>query len=210
MQTQQIKVENFGKKNYNISQDIPIDFFESFNVEVSHIYIDELFSDEHAQSILHFNVLKHKFRNYQTCVLVDDYNPVDNIFNLKLFLLKLESLDFIPSVIASESRLTDYFEIFLQFLNRKERKNLEQYVEKRRGKIPCSTLIAIWDLVRLGKIEINDNLFLYKNNNFKKFTGERLITILPKKYAHSEYKASQIISRSEHKDSLTKIHHVYF
>lgn len=169
-----------------------------------------MFSDEHIQSILCFNFLKRRLKNCQACILIDDYNPADNIFDIAQFLLKLESFDFIPQAVASESRLADYYKVFLQFLNQKEKKNLEQYIEKRKGKIPCSILIAIWNLIRLGKIEINDDLFLYKNKTFKKFSEERLINVLPKKFAHSEYKASQIISKSEHKDSLSKIHHVYF
>src|SRR3989344_1691131 len=210
MQTQQIKVENFGKKNFNIPSDILTNSLESFNIEVSHIYVDQIFSNEQIQSILYFNFLKGRLRNCQSCILVDDYNPIDNIFNLKQFLLKLESFDLIPVVVASENRLIDYYETFLQFLNRKEKKNLEQYIEKRKGKIPCSTLIAIWNLVRMGKIKVNDDLFLYKNNNFKQFTEERLINILQKKFSHSEYKAFQILSKSKYGDLLTKIHHIYY
>jgi hypothetical protein len=184
-----------------------------YNIEYAHIYTNERFGIEHIKSIkkLHniINKLKQLNKTYVLTVLIDEYNPTRHGLDIKGFLEKLNELNAKPDFVGFESQLTSYKDLLLKEIKGKMKKEYKNYIEKR-GKIPCSFLIAIWHLKRLGLIPIKKGELnnLTKNNNV--FTAEKIITILPKKYQEVEKKALKIIKSTKFKAWVKNIENIFY
>ena len=187
----------------------------NYNIEYAHIYTNEQFNREHLEAswVLNYTIknLNKKNKSYSTVVLIDNYNPNEHILDENTFLYQLKQNNASPDFVAYEAQLVPLYEKVLNSIHKKsKRRSIGQYV-KTREKIPCSFLIVVWDLLRLGLIQ--NGIIYYKNGNGKNtkvFIGEKIITILPERFRPVEERAKEIILNSDYTEALKKIEHIYF
>lgn len=183
-----------------------------YNIEYAHIYSDEFFGKEHKESVkeLHKAIkrLKKLKKSYVLSVLIDEYNPTEHMLDTENFLAILKKLDAKPHFLMLESHLARYKNVLLKKMDGKIKREYEKYI-KKHNKVPCSFLIAIWHLKRLGLIK-NKNGELQQLTKRKQFTANKIITILPKKYQRVELKAIDIIESTIFKKQITNIAHIFF
>lgn len=184
-----------------------------YNIEYAHIYTDESFDINQRDSIKKLeeiiNNLDKEKKDFTLTILIDDYNPTSNTLNINNFLKEVEKYGHKPDFIFLESKLVKDKEMLLKEMKDKERREYEKYINKK-NKIPCSFLIAIWYLKRLGVISINKNELEQLNKNNKAFIAKKIITILPQKYKSVEIKAQEIIKLTKFKKRLKDIEIIYF
>ncbi len=184
-----------------------------YNIEYAHIYADECFDIEQQKSIKELkkvtDKLKQKNKSYVLVVLIDEYNPVKHILNIKNFLEKLEELDVRPDFVCFESQLANYKDLIFQEMKGKIKREYENYIKKHK-KIPCSLLITIWHLKRLGLIKIERGELKNLSKHNKPFIGRKIITILPEKYRKVEEKALKIIESTKFKKCLDNMINIFF
>ncbi len=184
-----------------------------YNIEYAHIYADKLFGKEQQKSIKELrktvNRLKRLNKNYVLTVLIDEYSPSQNRLSIKQFLDKLDELKSKPDYLAFESQLAPYKDLLLKEMKGKIKKEYKTYI-KKHGKIPCSLLIAIWYLKRLGLIKAEKGELTHLSKNNKPFPAKKIITILPKKYQIVEIKALKIIRATRFKKYSAKISNIFF
>ena len=183
-----------------------------YNIEYAHIYADERFGIEQERSIKKLkkiiNQLKQKNKSYVLAVLVDEYNAVRYILNIKNYLEKLKKLDAEPDFIGFESRLAPCKNLILREMKGKIKKNYQNYIKKHK-KLPCSLLVAVWHLKRLGLIETKRG-DLNCLNKKKSFIARNIITILPEKYRKVEERALEIIKSTKFKRYSDNIINIFF
>jgi hypothetical protein len=184
-----------------------------YNIEYAHIYTDESFGKEHRKSIeeLHnvLKMLKQLKKSYVLTVLIDEYNPVQHKLNIKEFLNRLAQLSSKPDYVGFESKLASDKNLLLNEVDKKTKKEYEKYIRKHR-KIPCSLLIALWHLKRLGFIKTKNEELIPLSRNNKPFVARKIITILPRRYQEVEMKALKIIESTRFKKSLENILNIFF
>jgi len=185
-----------------------------YNIEYAHIYADKEFglTQKRSVQILHdiIRKLKQTKKSYTLTVLIDEYNSKKQTLDIKKFIANLEKLRAKPNFIGFESRLVPYHKMLLEKMAPRLCKNLTKYIEKKR-KIPCSMLIAIWYLKRLGLIETQPGELKHLDKDSRKsFIAKKIITILPKKYQEVEKKGLKIIASTEFKNHLNDIEDIFF
>ncbi len=185
-----------------------------YNIEYAHIYSDEKFGppQELSIQILHsvINELKQKKKSYVLTVLIDDYNPQKQILGIQELIANLKRLKAKPDFIGFESKLVQYSNFLLKEMSPRLQKNYIKYIEKNK-KIPCSMLIAIWYLKRLGLIKIQPEELKHLSKDSKKsFVAKKIITILPKRYQKVEKKGLEIIASTKFKNRLCDIENIFF
>lgn len=185
-----------------------------YNIEYAHIYADDKFGVEQMEGIktLRYVIQKMKKlkRSYVLSVLIDDYNPTYYFLDTKNFLIKLKKLNAEPDFVFFESSLVPCYKDFLQEIKPKLRREYIKYIESHK-KVPCSLLIAIWHLKRLGVIDAAKEEIKYINHNIpQRFVAKKIITILPKKYEEVENMGLKIIANTRFKDRLTDIVNIFF
>ncbi|MFH0854797.1 MAG: hypothetical protein V1891_04905 [bacterium] len=183
-----------------------------YNIEYAHIYSDCLFGYEQRESIKVLKKLiielERSHKSYSLSILIDEYNPSIHRLKIDDFIKLLDKLGALPNFIEFESNLTKEKDILLEKMRSKTKNEYHKYIASH-NKLPCSFLVAIWYLRRLGIFE-NINIALKNLNNNAPFIGKRIITILPEKYRAIEKKTLQIIECSEYKSCLPKINHIFF
>ena len=183
-----------------------------YNIEYAHIYADKDLGKEQKQSIkeLHRAIkrLKRLKKSYVLSVLIDEYNPIENTLDIKKFLAELKELDARPNFLMLESRLVRYKNSLLKKMTGKIKREYEKYI-KEHSKVPCSFLIAVWHLKRLGLLKDRDGE-IHRLSRAKQFSANKIITILPKKYQAVECKALDIIEATDFKNQVTNISHIFF
>ncbi len=181
-----------------------------YNIEFAHIYVNEAMTNEHytaaALAQKEIQDLKSAGKSVVTSVLIDDYNPTESILNVKKFIEELESVGVTPDYIVMESALASYRDIALSEMNGKVKKMYSKYLEKNE-KCPCSFLVAIWHLLRLGAL---DNTQFISETSRKPFSAENVITILPERYRGIEKRALDIIKSTKFAPLATKTNYIYF
>lgn len=183
-----------------------------YNIEYAHIYSDEFFGKEQEESVkeLHKTIerLKRLKKTYVLTVLIDEYNPTEHTLDIENFLATLKKLNAKPAFLMFESHLVCYKNILLKKMKGKIGREYEKYI-KKHNKVPCSFLIAIWHLKRLGLLK-SKNSKLQQLTGGKQFIANKIITILPKKYQGVELKTIEIIESTNFKRQVTNIAHIFF
>lgn len=182
-----------------------------YNIEFAHIYVNENFASEHCQAS---RIVKEKVReirqhdkSYVLTVLIDDYNPSDYILNVKKFLEELRKLGTEPDYAVYESKLVSYKDQILNKMNGKIKNQYLKYI-RDHGKCPCSFLIAIWHLLRLGFLDPKSIVDSLEN---RPFVAQKIITILPQRYTEIEKKALEIIKSTEFGDFVeNRLEYIFF
>lgn len=181
----------------------------AYNIEYAHIYIDRQPGQEHLKSISVLKRIKSEIeresKSYVTSIMIDDYNPEKSLLNVSKFIRLLARHKAKPDFIIFESKLVKSKNLLLSLMKRKTRYSYIRYIETHK-KVPCSFLIAIWYLKRLGKLDPSDIINEPKEN----FIAKKLINILPKKYKEVEKKARDIILSTKYKDQIKNIKDIFF
>ena len=183
-----------------------------YNIEYAHIYADEVFGQEHIESLnvleLILRIIRNDNKNHNLNLLIDEYHPEDNSLDVDDFLNKLKYRGYHPHFLYLESDLHKDVDLFLDNLTSEKHKNeYYKYLDKH-GKSPCSYLVAVWYLKRLGALPAG---------NFKKLTdeeiyfpGHKVINILDKKYKKGEDRALELIKNSKFAEYLDNIIYYYY
>lgn len=179
------------------------------NVEYAHIYADKEFSFEQLESIIQLQKYLSKVsrKNVALSVLIDEYNPKYIHFDETQYLLSLLQHNARPDFVGYESRLVQFKDILFQRLSKHDARGIIKF-EHARGKVPCSMLIALWNLLRLGFFGSEKQVVKRLSN--VNFVAEEVINILPKKYIEVENKALRYLRESKLSSYINRIHHIYF
>lgn len=120
------------------------------------------------------------------------------------YLKKRESL---PDYLVMESDLVPFAEHLLLLLPIEKRLEFEKHFQKL-GKINCSFLVSVWQLIRLGKLPMPKVQKLTSTE--KSFVAEKTMTILPRHYERNEQKALDIIKFTPFADCVKNIEYTFF
>ncbi|OGD83008.1 hypothetical protein A2165_01525 [Candidatus Curtissbacteria bacterium RBG_13_40_7] len=183
-----------------------------YNIEYAHIYSDEVFNQEHIESLnvleLILRILKNDNKIFNLNLLVDEYHPDTKSLDIDDFLSKLKYRGYYPDNLYLESELHKDVKLLLDNLtSEKALRDYERYLVKH-GKSPCSYLVASWYLKRLGVLPI-ENIKSFSNGD-NPFAGQRIINILDKKYKANEDKALELIKNSKFAEYLDNIIYYYY
>jgi len=186
-----------------------------FNIEYAHIYVNEGFNSEHKKAAFLFvertKELGELGKSYSSVVLIDDYNPSEHLLSEERFLHLLAKRNAAPDFVGYEARIVPLVEDVLDAMDDKDAKSVRRYIVSR-GRVPCSFLIVVWHLLRLG--EIDDKKFgIYHPLDpliDKPFVGKKLITILPERFKSVEERARDVIGRSQFGGVLDRLDYQFF
>jgi hypothetical protein len=109
-----------------------------------------------------------------------------------------------PDHVVMESTIAPIAQAFLRTVERRERRSLERYAD-RRGRMPCALLLAAWHLIRLGA-EIDADA----ESAEWPLAGRESLTILPSRFGPVEERALEIIEASPYRDLGGRIQHSFF
>ena len=183
-----------------------------FNIEYAHIYTNESFSDEHLKSIKILQKILQDFKKqnktYSLAILIDDYNPSESILDVKGFVNKLSEVGAEPDYVGYEAKLASLSEMLIKKLPNRLRKQYLRYIN-RKNRIPCSLLVTIWHLLRLGLLE-SDIKYFEQLSKHKPFIGKNIITILPARFKNVEEKARTNIASLGFKDKIKNMEFIFF
>lgn len=184
-----------------------------YSIEFAHIYADDKFGREQEKSIeiLKKIIIKclRKRTSFSLCVLIDEYNPKKKTLSLDNFLLELDKHNIYPHFIGFESKLVSKKKFMLDHIkDKKLKKDYDKYI-KKKNHIPCSFLVAIWYLYRLGIVSLNQEIYrCYKHSNH--FHSKKLINILPVKYKAAEERAHKILGNTIFSGQLRNIETIFY
>jgi hypothetical protein len=202
-----IKHKHFKKANMDSVQ---------YSIEFAHIYADENFDDDHrdgAEALRKcIESLSERQHTYSVNVLIDDYNPALHILDRDHFVKELSALDARPHFLAYESQLPAHSDKLMDTITRpKLKREYQKYIDQR-GKYPCSFLVAVWYLIRLGAISLSgsSNLYARLGTSSVNFTATKLINILPSRFAHVERQALELIAATPHAHLVNSIESRFF
>ena len=182
---------------------------DRYSVEFSHIYTNEVFSNEHSQSVTNLNSYLPKLQKdqYQTCILIDDYNPNEDLLDVDDFFKKLEALHAQPDYYAFEADMSKYKDEMLSLIqNKKILKQYSRYINDKNT-LPCSFMTAIWYLIRLGALSHKD---VIKEISEPFLPSANLINILPERFRAVEHKTIKLIDSTKYSNYVGNIDYVFF
>ncbi|NTU69848.1 hypothetical protein HGB13_03455 [bacterium] len=189
-----------------------------YNIEFAHIYADDVFNEEHIESVNILNKIindRLKEHEYVTTVLIDEYNPRkdDMILDLNEFLNELSLNGANTDYVGFESGMVGLSDDVLLELDSKTRDKYLKYI-KTRGKYPCSLLATTWYLLRFGALKnlnINDKIIkAVENMGINKFSAEKIITIIPNKYKRVEETVIKNIRNSKFSKLAKNIELIFY
>lgn len=171
------------------------------SVEICHIYVNETFSHEHENSIKNFINLKDKLYGDQsdvdlsTVVMIDDYNPTFDVLNREDLFSTINQNGVTLDFFVYESNLLIFVERLLSDISEDIRAEYTRYINKK-GKVPCSFLIAVFYLLRLDYFPLSESMQIINcvaNKNKNAFFADRIYNVLDSKYTAVEAKAMRIL-----------------
>lgn len=184
-----------------------------YNIEFAHIYSDKKFGKEQEKSI---EILKEKIIKflkkdvtYSTCVLIDEYNPKKSMLTVDNLLCELDKKNIFPHYIGLESKLVSKKDFLLESINNKKiKREYEKYINKNNH-VPCSFLVAVWYLYRLGHVDLQRGIHRCYNHR-NGFQGKKIMNILSKKYEPAEKKAMEIIKNTRFSACINDIETIFY
>lgn len=187
-----------------------------YNIEFAHIYTNESFSSEQERGVI-LTLKKEKELEKQkykvaSGVLIDDYSPAERLLEIPDYLKKLEQAGRAPDFAGLEGSLTGFKNTLLDLVEKKSiKKEYVRYIDKKNGKIPCSFLIVVWYLLRLGLLDPSgDGNFLIKGSPNANFAARRLINILPERFRAVEERAKELLLATNYKSYVDNIEYIFF
>ncbi|GAC1388089.1 MAG: hypothetical protein NVS1B7_7630 [Candidatus Saccharimonadales bacterium] len=175
-----------------------------YSIEFFHIYTDEVINKMHQSSLNYLRAALPAWDfSKDLIILIDNYNPAQNILSETEILAYLDAQQMTPRYWAFEADFVENAHILLSNLtNNKLKKNYEKYIVNH-NKMPCSLLTATWYLSRLGAFENSCIRTVSVNDSY--VIPTRLINILPEAYKGVELRAGELIQKSnfsEYHDSI--------
>lgn len=183
---------------------------EDYSIEISHIYINETFSHEHEESIDKF----HKYSKQvdgtmSSIVLVDNYNPSEDLLDLEDFVVKLEAKGAKPDFLGFEANMEPYKNKMLDAITDKRlHSSYARYINDK-NKLPCSFMTAIWYLIRLGVFE-PDPAEIRQLGDKPFVPAKYLINILPERFRAVEAKTLELIANSIYSDKAYNVDFIFY
>lgn len=174
-----------------------------YSIEYCHIYTNDEVGGEHYSSLSMLEKVTKELdqgsKQYNLCVMVDDYTFPGENFDYAKLLEWLESHDAKPHFMVNEADLIPSVDELLDHMHESEAAKLKEYIERK--KYPCSAFIAAWYLCRLGLLQNHPSPI----NSY----ADRLINILPERFKYFEEKAQELIAKSNFADAVNKIDNIY-
>ena len=185
-----------------------------YSIEFAHIYLNQSIGKEHERSVRLFhklaNELHKKEEDFSSLVLVDDYNATERILDVQELVNFFQEKGARPDFVAYESKLTTAAQKVLDMSHGSEKKLAHSFYATN-GKLPCSLFIATWYLIRLGKIEVEEDFIDWDLSLRSEFeTAEKLINILPDYYKGVEKRAMKLLQEGPYADVVSLIDNQYF
>lgn len=187
----------------------------NYSIEFGHIYVDETYSHEHElgahKALELIEEYKAQDKSYSVNLLIDDYNPEESLLDVEALVNKHQEFGIPPNFIAGEAGLAAYKDdLFDLITNNKIKKNYSRYIQGKNGKIPCSFMVAVWYLIRLGVIPLRkEDPIVYNGYDSELLVSERLVNILPERFKGVEDQAIKIIKGTRESQAADKIEWVY-
>ncbi|MFO0955302.1 MAG: hypothetical protein U0526_02050 [Candidatus Saccharibacteria bacterium] len=183
---------------------------DDYSVEISHIYINETFSQEHEESIDKYHTYSQNIDG--TCssvVLIDNYNPSEHLLDLSDFMEKLAAKNATPDFLGFEANMEPYKDLMLNSItNGRIQRSYARYIDERQ-KLPCSFMTAIWYLIRLGEFDPSDSQI--QNISGKEFVPAKfLINILPERFRAVEAKTLELIANSKYDGKAYNVDFIFY
>jgi len=193
--------------------------FAEVNVEVAHVSASLVGTDA-ATSELRSCVGRYRHildsheygmggRPPTTLCLVDDYNhvrPIDYSSRLTRHVDYVAELGCTIDYVAFEADLELVRD---EFLSQNGDRSIVRYIEKNH-RSPCSAHIAMWYLLRLGRIGAGVPVFRRKGIMNKPFVANQILSILPRYYDTFEERASIILASYAEEGVNRQVNHAYF
>jgi hypothetical protein len=184
-----------------------------YNIELAHIYSDEHFGPEHEKSISVALEAARRLdalgKTYCFSVLIDNYNPEQSTLDVHQYLSQLKEHGVQPDYYCYESNLTSYSEHVLNEASDRVRLSYEKYIA-RKGKHPCSLLLTVWHIMRLGGIT-NEEIIHRSSMRPVSFKADRIITIVPERFRNVEEIGQKILlSSPRYRSLITRMEQIYF
>ena len=187
-----------------------------YSIEYCHIYMDEAFNNEHTNGLETLSSVVRSLDSaqstYSLAVLVDDYNPTDQTLSVDGFIKELASRDAHPDYLGFEGLLVGFGQQLLDSIEKPRIKNMYERYINEKSKSPCSFLVAVWYLMRLGVFKHNRFSPTYFQTGKRPVTmsAQRLINILPDRFAGVEKKAMTLIAATRYAECVERITPVYY
>lgn len=181
-----------------------------YSIELSHIYTNERYSEEHRSSV---ELLKKQEMAFgtgesQTCVMIDNYNPTEHLLDVDNFFEELKKDGIVPDYFAYEADMIRHRDRLLGDIgDNRIYKSYRSYAEKR-DKMPCSFMTAIWYLVRLGIYEPDGIITSLGDNNF--IPAEKLVSILPERFRSVEMQTQKLLQSIKDHDLAGKVDYYFY
>lgn len=186
-----------------------------YNIEYAHIYVNETPSREHFDSgwiaKRKEKELSEQGKTVLSVILIDEYNPKERLLDENALLEHLGKQDVAPDFLAYESQLVPHAPILLESIRNPRWREFNQKKIAEGDVVPCSLLVAVWYLFRLGIFKINGDLLKPVNDaKIEDFPAKNIITVLPNRYRSVEEKALNFIAASNYREVSDRIEHIYY
>jgi hypothetical protein len=197
---------------YRQLQAIEVEEPKIVSIEYAHIYADDLPNIEQKLSVECTREVCDRFRTLgvkvRLEVFVDDYNTTQNTLDVTDIQEFLQSAGLEPQFIASESALVESATALLDEAGRAGAGG-RQFLQKR-GRVPCSALIAAWYLARLNLIDSKSLLLAGTLDAWRSSVPQILLSVLPDYYQGVEEQARRLLGSARSDLALDRISTFYF
>lgn len=196
-----------------VRSQLPIATGCRYDIEYAHIYSDRLLDTEHlhgaAVAAGTAHVLETAGASCSRTVLIDDYARLRLLEN-DVLVDALEAFGVRPDFLASEAALVSLHEEVVGLITDKEqRRSIKRYY-RDRGYLPCSYLVAIWYLVRLGAVHPEPGTVFTAVTDSAAFTpADRLVNVLHPRFRIVEAQAYRLIGATRHAPLVERVHAVF-
>lgn len=202
-------------------------------VEFAHIYADSVFGEEQDASL---TVMKNYLDRESSpdslvvaAILIDDLHVEHNTLDVTEFIRCILRRGLAPDHVVFEGKLAPVAETIIHCLPAdalvweqfsKPRKRVLSYIGNKGVKIglksvyedreehTCALLSAAWSLCRAGVCEFPEDSIVRLTE--APVTGERVVSVLHRKYEGVEAKVIQLIRAIGHEDLVPRLELVFF
>lgn len=202
-------------------------------VEFAHIYADSVFGEEQDESL---TVMKNYLDRESSpdslvvaAILIDDLHVEHNTLDVTEFIRCILRRGLAPDHVVFEGKLAPVAETIIHCLPPEDlvweqfsrpRKRVLSYVDPQGRKIglksvyedreehTCALLSAAWSLCRAGVCEFPEDSIVRLTE--APVTGERVVSVLHRKYEGVEAKVIQLIRAIGHEDLVPRLELVFF
>jgi hypothetical protein len=192
---------------------LPVLAGRRYDVEYAHIYSDRLLAAEqlHGAAVAAgaASVIAARGASCTRTVLIDDYARL-RLLETDVLVDALSAFGVRPDYVASEAALVKLHDEFVGLVRDKEqRRSIVRYY-RDRGYLPCSYLVAIWYLVRLGAVDPDPVEVFSAVDAAPEFSpADAIVNVLHPRFRIVEAQAYRLIGATRHADLLDRVHAVF-